>query len=169
MRRVVGLLIAVALIAAGCGSSSTSPSNAPVVFTAQLLPSNETSAINGGETTGSGTVTITMNTTKDSSGTITSATTNFNVTLTGFPSTTNIILAHIHEGASGVAGPIRVNTGIKSGDVPLNNGAGGFQILGVNTDAALAQQIINNPAGFYFNVHSTANGGGVARGQLVKQ
>lgn len=169
MRRVAGLLIAVALMAAGCGSSSTSPSTAPVVFTAQLLPSNETSTINGGETTGSGTVTITINTTKDSAGTITSATTNFNVTCTGFPTTTNIILAHIHEGASGIAGPIRVNTGIANGDVTLSNGAGGFQKLGIGTDAALAQQIINNPAGFYFNVHSTANGGGVARGQLVKQ
>lgn len=169
MRRVASLLIAVALIAAGCGSSSTSPSNAPVVFTAQLLPSNETSAIQGGETTGSGTVTITINTTKDASGTITSATTNFNVTLAGFPGTTNIIAAHIHEGASGIPGPIKVSTGIVSGDVPLTNGGGGFQRLAIGTDAALAQQIINNPAGFYFNVHSTANGGGVARGQLVKQ
>jgi hypothetical protein len=35
-------------------------------------------------------------------------------------------------------------------------------------DVALFQQIINNPAGFYFNAHSTLNPGGVARGQLVK-
>jgi len=28
--------------------------------------------------------------------------------------------------------------------------------------------VINNPAGFYFNVHSTLNAGGVARGTLVK-
>ena len=30
------------------------------------------------------------------------------------------------------------------------------------------QAIINNPAGFYFNAHSTLNPGGVVRGQLVK-
>jgi hypothetical protein len=36
-------------------------------------------------------------------------------------------------------------------------------------DAALAQTIINNPAGYYFNIHTAANPGGVARGQLVKQ
>jgi hypothetical protein len=35
-------------------------------------------------------------------------------------------------------------------------------------DAALEQTILNNPAGFYFNVHSTLNPGGVARGQLVR-
>ena len=91
------------------------------------------------------------------------------MTLTGFPATTNIIAAHIHEGPSGVGGPIRVNTGIANGEVTLTNGAGGFQKLSISTDAALAQQIINNPAGFYFNVHSTVHSGGVARGQLVKQ
>src|SRR5262249_10815378 len=32
---------------------------------------------------------------------------------------------------------------------------------------ANAQSIISNPAGFYFNVHSSANTGGAARGQLV--
>ena len=167
MRRVTGLVIAVALIAVGCGSSSTSPSNAPVVFTAQLLPSNESQGINGGETSGSGNVTITFNLTKDSGGTITSATANFNVTCSGFPTTTNITIAHIHIGVAGSApGAIVVNTGLTSGEVTLTNGAGGFQKLGINVDPALAQQIINNPAGYYFNVHSTANPVGVARGQL---
>ena len=32
-----------------------------------------------------------------------------------------------------------------------------------------AQNIINNPGGFYYNVHSTLNPGGFARGQLVRQ
>jgi hypothetical protein len=35
-------------------------------------------------------------------------------------------------------------------------------------DPAVAQNIINNPSAFYFNIHSTLNPGGVARGQLVK-
>ena len=36
------------------------------------------------------------------------------------------------------------------------------------TPDAWRTQIIANPASFYFNVHSTLNPGGVARGQLVK-
>jgi len=30
------------------------------------------------------------------------------------------------------------------------------------------QQIINNPAAFYFNVHSPSNPGGFSRGQLAR-
>ena len=169
MRRVAGIVISVAILSVGCGSSS-SPSTAPIVFTANILPSNELGNIQGGETSGSGNATITFVTTKDGSGSLTSATANFNVTLSGFPAGTNVTLAHIHVGSSTVNGGIVVNTGVASGDVPLTNGAGGFQKLSINiTDLGLAQQIINNPSGYYFNVHTTANPSGVARAQLVKQ
>ena len=162
-----GLLVGVA--ACGSSSPSTNPSPAPLVFTAQLLPANELGNINGGETSGSGTATMTMIVTRDASGSLTSANMTFNETMTGFPSTTNVILAHIHVGTSSVNGGIVWNTGVASGDVPLTNGAGGFQKLNVNVpDLNTANQIIANPAGFYFNVHTTANPGGVMRGQLVR-
>jgi hypothetical protein len=35
-------------------------------------------------------------------------------------------------------------------------------------DIATAQAVLNNPAGFYFNVHTTLNPGGAVRGQLVR-
>jgi hypothetical protein len=170
MRRVAGLLIAVALGAAACGSSSTptTPTATPIVFTQQILASNETGNIGGGETTGSGSSTITFNVTRDSSGNLTAATATFNVSLTGFPSTTNITISHIHVGALGVAGAIVVDTTLASGQVALTNGAGSFQKTGIAVDPTLATQIINNPAGYYFNVHSSANPSGVVRGQLVR-
>ena len=34
--------------------------------------------------------------------------------------------------------------------------------------AAVAQAIVNNPGGNYFNVHTTLNTGGAVRGQLVR-
>ena len=163
----LGLLVGVA--ACGSSSPSTNPSPAPLVFSAQLLPANELGNIQGGETSGSGTATMTMIVTRDAAGSLTSANITFNETMTGFPGTTNVTLAHIHVGTSNVNGGIVVNTGVASGDVPLTNGAGGFQKLNVNvTDLNLANQIINNPAGYYFNVHTTANPGGVMRGQLVR-
>jgi hypothetical protein len=50
----------------------------------------------------------------------------------------------------------------------LANGSGSFTAVQSVVDPALAQTIINNPAGYYFNAHSTLNPGGVVRGQLVK-
>ena len=51
----------------------------------------------------------------------------------------------------------------------LINGAVTLSRLNIAISAVNAQAIINNPAGFYFNVHTSANSGGVMRGQLVKQ
>jgi hypothetical protein len=62
-----------------------------------------------------------------------------------------------------------VNTGLAAGEVTLTNGAGGFTKNAVNVTPALAQALLDGPAGFYFNVHTTANPGGVIRGQLVRQ
>ncbi len=170
MKRAATCVMALGVFAglAACGSSSpsTTPSPAPMVFTAAILPANELGAIQGGETSGSGMATITFDVTRDSAGTITSATASFQCNLTGFPSTTSVILAHIHVGSSSQNGGIVVNTGLASGDVTLTNGAGSFQKQSVTVDPALAQQIADNPSGYYFNVHTSANPGGVARAQL---
>ena len=156
-------------IVAGCDDSPTNPSaNAPT-FTMALTTANEVPPISNAEAGASGNVTIKLNLTRDSANTITAATVDFAVTLSAFPSTTNITIAHIHEAAAGVTGPIVVNTGLTSGEVNLVGGAGSFTKNGVNaTDLAAIQRILNNPSAFYFNVHSTLNPGGVIRAQLVR-
>ena len=108
---------------------------------------------------GSGTVTVTFDT-------ATSAT--FVVNLSGFPAGTPINIAHIHQAVAGTTGSIVVSTTLTAGEVVLASGGGTFTKSGIPVDAALEQTILNNPAGFYFNVHSTLNPGGVARGQLVR-
>jgi hypothetical protein len=109
-----------------------------------------------------------MVTTKDSAGNVTAATATFVVNLSGFPANTPINIAHIHQAAAGVNGSIVVNSQIAAGQVVLTNGSGSFTASNLTVDPALANTILNNPAGFYFNVHSTLNPGGVARGQLVR-
>jgi hypothetical protein len=163
------------LLAAGCSSSSSTPSTSTAGttttrFTATLSPAQETPApIAGPEASGSGTSTMDFNITRDASGTITAATVNFTVTMQGFPATTVVNIAHIHTGATGVQGPILVSTTVNPGEVVLTNGAGTFNRVGISMTAAQAQSILDNPAGFYFNVHTAANPVGVMRGQLVKQ
>ncbi len=161
------------LLAAGCSSSSSSPSttSGPTTtrFTADLKPSSESPAITNAESTGSGTATIDLTQNRDSSGNVTSSSVNFTVTLQGFPSTTVVNIAHIHTGAAGVNGPILVNTTVNPGEVVLTSGSGTFTRVNITVNATDAQNILANPAGFYFNVHTAANPGGVMRGQLVKQ
>jgi filamentous hemagglutinin family protein len=137
-------------------------------FTAALSPANENPAIVGAEAAGSGTATVTMITTKDAAGNVTAATATFVVNLSGFPAGTPINIAHIHQAAAGVNGSVVVNSGLTAGQNVLTTGSGSFTASNLTVDAALANLILTNPAGFYFNVHSTLNPGGVARGQLVR-
>jgi hypothetical protein len=123
------------------------------------------------EGSGSGSVTVTFNVTRDAAGNVTSGTATFVVTLQNFPANTPINIAHIHSAPAGVNGSIVFNTGLSpTGDaVILANGSGTFTKTGVSPqDVATFNAIINNPAGFYFNVHSTLHPGGVARGQLSR-
>jgi hypothetical protein len=71
---------------------------------------------------------------------------------TGAPLT----LAHIHEGAAGVNGPVVVDLQV------LPSG----QEACSSANPAVLQQIVANPAGFYVNLHTDGFPNGVLRGQL---
>jgi hypothetical protein len=175
MKRVSLALVVLAL-AAGCeNSSNPSPTPTPTptpnpVFTSTLLAANEVPPIGNAEQTASGTVRIELVITRDAANAISSATANFIVTLAGFPAGSSVNIAHIHQAPVGVNAGIAVNTGLTSGEVTLAaNGTGGFTKNGVNVTPATAQAMLDGPAGFYFNVHTTLNPNGVIRGQLARQ
>ena len=93
--------------------------------------------------------------------------------MTGFPAGTTIILTHIHDGAPGINGPVVVNSGLSAANpVVLATGAQSnltYNNLAPQTGAAaLAQRMIDNPNGFYFNSHTPLNPGGAIRGPLVQ-
>jgi len=100
---------------------------------------------------------------------ITAATARFDCVLTGMASNSVVILTHIHEGAVGVSGPVRVDSGVTPGaPIPAAGGGVSFSRSGITVTPAQAQAIINNPGGFYFNTHTSLSTSGVARGQLVR-
>ena len=69
MKRMSVLVIAAGLAFAGCDNKAAPVQNSPntvAIFTATLLPANEVPAIANAENTGSGSVTITVNITNDS-------------------------------------------------------------------------------------------------------
>mgnify|MGYP001607818533 CR=1 FL=1 len=169
------LAVAATLLAAGCSKDSapTTPSGPQnrFTFTATLLPASERpNPVTNAEAGGSGTVTITMNVTRDAAGVITAATTDYNASFTGFPAGTALTAAHIHTGDANTAGGPTNNLGLTAGEVTFPNGSGTLVKTGVGFLAPVdtVNAIINNPGGFYFNVHTALNPGGVARGQLVR-
>ncbi len=170
MTRASFIAVALASFAVGCGGSDTAPTpTAPtkLTFSAQLSPANEVPAITNAESVAAGTATLTFDVTRDASSNITGANVTVVANLTGFPAGSTITVAHIHTGASGVAGGVLVPLIPPAGSVTLTNGAGSFTQT-ATIDGPTATSIVNNPAGFYFNVHTALNPGGVIRGQLVR-
>ena len=166
------IAICVCLVAAGAcdddDESPTAPGN-DIRLIAGLSPFNEVPAVTNADRTGSGLVTITLHLTRNAAGTITAATADFNVSLTGFPVGTAVNAAHIHPGVAGVNGPPAVDTGSTAGQVVLTDGSGSFTRNGIVVTPSVAQNLSLGPHAFYFNVHTTLSPPGAARGQLAFQ
>ncbi|MGP3923617.1 CHRD domain-containing protein [Streptomyces sp. 8N616] len=71
-------------------------------------------------------------------------------------------LGHIHEGKAGANGGVKVTLFGTAMPDTVHSAAGQVAV----TDAALAERIRTNPAGFYVNLHSKEFPGGAVRGQL---
>jgi hypothetical protein len=168
------MLALVLMFAVSCDDSPTSPSDPNVaMFTAILLPGNEVPPITNADTSASGTMQMRMTVTRDAANTITGATYDFDIHMTGFPQNTTLTGAHIHNGPAGVNAPVVVGLPLAAGDTALSSGQGTITKTGLPannpaTAAAVAQSIFNNPAANYFNVHTSINTGGAIRGQLVR-
>src|SRR5438094_2074899 len=174
--RVFAGIAAAAILVAACGgtaavstptptaspTASPTPTPAPTVanvFKADLKASNETPApITDAEATCAGTATVTF----------TSTTAKFDVVITGCPASTVINIGHIHEGATGVNGGVKIDSTLKAGDITLSNGAVTFSRTITAADPGLIPAIMANPSGYYVNFHSGVHTGGVIRGQLSK-
>ena len=101
-----------------------------------------------GDPNGGGTVQITLNPDKNE--------VCYELTLTKVDEAT---AAHIHEGAVGKDGPVKVGL-----DAPKGGSAKGCK----TAEAAVVKDIMANPANYYVNVHNAAHPKGAVRGQLVK-
>jgi hypothetical protein len=174
MKRLAMLALVLAF-GISCNDSPTSPSDNPNVarFTAILLPSNEVPPVTNADASASGTMQMTMTMTRDAANNITGATYDFTVHVTGFPANTTLTGAHIHAAAAGFNSGVVVglpltasDTGIATGQATITKTSVPPQVPANN--ASVASNIFNNPAGNYFNVHTTVNGGGAIRGQLVR-
>ncbi len=135
--------------------------------TALLSPGVGSNAI---DSEASGAVSIQVILAKDASGNPASAQVIFDADYANFASGTNIVGMHIHKGLAGVGGPVVINSGL-TGSVSAGSGSGNLHYavdLDTTNAAGLvdAADLIGNPAGYYVNIHTSANPGGEIRGQL---
>jgi hypothetical protein len=170
MNRFVFVIAGLCALAVGCSDSSpTEPSegaSTTTTFTVPLSAANEVPPIANADANASGTATISLNITRDGSGTITSATANFQITVTGLPDGTRVTDAHVHNAPAGGNGGVVINTTLTSGELAITNGGGSITKNGINVAADRAAAILANPSGHYFNVHTALNPDGAIRGQL---
>ena len=124
MYRMSALFISLSILAVGCAESSSpsAPSQGTrttSTFTVPLSPANEVPPTTNADAGGSGTATIALIVTKDDGGNITSATADFQISVSGFPAGTVVTDAHIHNGGPGANASIYVNTGLASGELAM--------------------------------------------------
>jgi hypothetical protein len=143
---------ALALVVTACGSDDDSGGGTPnttssrqVVFSVSLTGAAE--APGPGATDGRGTARITVDPQRDE--------VCFELSTSDLP---NVTAAHIHQGASGVAGPIVVTL-----TTPQDGKSEGC----VPAPSAAVKAIASGKDSFYVNVHSTEFPDGAIRAQLT--
>jgi CHRD domain len=140
MRKVFGFALAIFCLFAAVATAQVS------TYTAYLTGGNETPV--PADPDGVGFVVLTID---QGAGTIT-----FTAYEQGIGS---ITASHIHRGAEGLTGPILIPF-----NLPFTGGVSSGTLTGIAP--SFLAEIIANPPGYYFNIHTTDFPGGAIRGQL---
>jgi len=109
---------------------------------------------------------------RNADGTVAAGTIIFDVNYRGFPPSTTFTGLHIHQGAAGVSAAIVFPTDVNAttNKVASDTGNGNiFKIVTIATPAGIKalNQLVQDPFGFYENLHTTVNPGGAMREQLA--
>jgi len=151
----------VALVAIGGASAKKPALSATPVFKLNLKPSQEVPAIKGLKADAVGSVTFDLE--RSPAGTITSGEVIFYFNYS-FPAAVTINGLHIHVGAKGTNGTIVVNSGVVS--IVDADGKGNVTTVVTGTAPATLQAILDNPRGYYVNLHTSVNTTGAIREQM---
>src|SRR5690348_14916635 len=110
-----------AVLSMGCASVLMADTTETITFLAQMLPANETPPITD---TSTASAIISIHVVRDSSGTITSGSVDFDVACK-FSGAVTVTGLHIHNGPATVAGPIVIPTDVNSTDKSIAVDASG--------------------------------------------
>ena len=159
---LVGTVALVAVGAAGGAASKGKPKlSATPVFKLHMKPSQEVPRIQGLKADAVGSVTFDL-TRSTPGGAITAGEVVFYVNY-AFPASVQIVGLHVHQGAKGANGPVVITSGV----APFvdADGVGNVTTVVPGSPATL-QAILDNPRGYYVNLHTATNPDGALRTQL---
>lgn len=135
-----------------------------VFFRSTLSPANEVPPV---ETEASANATITFHIRRDFGGDIVSAIADFDVDYE-LPAADMASGLHIHEGAQGANGPVTINAGLSVSNIADLDTSGSLSLQAAVDDLEKLEDLLDNPSGFYLNLHTPTNPAGLFRGQLSK-
>jgi hypothetical protein len=159
---IPALLVGVLALALIGGASAKKPAlSATPVFKLNLRPSQEVPPIKGLKASAVGNVTFDLE--RSAAGAITSGEVVFYFNYK-FPGAVTITGLHIHPGAKGATGGIIVDSGVSS--FTDADGQGNVTAVVTGTSPATLQAILDNPRGYYVNLHTSVNPTGALREQM---
>src|SRR5437773_726926 len=159
---LLGAVLATTLVATAARSAQAET----IVFTAQLFTSSVVppDSVSPSERGAFGTAIITLTITRGITGGIQAAAAQFEVLVAGLPNSSTIVQSQVHQGAAGVNGPVKVDSGI--GPIQPVGGIARFLVFNLLVTSSDAVELIANPTNVYLDVRTTLSPGGVVRGQL---
>ena len=161
---LVGVVALVAIGAAGGAQAKKPALSATPVFKLHLKPSQEVPAVKGLKADAVGSVTFDLE--RSPAGAITSGEVIFYFNYS-FPGSVTITGLHIHQAPKGSVAPPLVSSGVTT---PFTDSDGKGNVTtttvltGVASETLLA--ILNNPRGYYVNLHTNVNPDGALREQM---
>lgn len=161
---VPALLVGVlALVAIGGASAKKPALSATPVFKLNLKPSQEVPP--NKEQKGSAVGSVTFDLTRNPAGTITSGDVIFSFNYS-FKDAATVTGLHVHQGAKGANGGIVVGAVLSANDTADTDGVGNLTSVVTGTSPATLQAILDNPRGYYVNLHTSVKTDGALRAQL---
>src|SRR5690349_8686502 len=141
-----------------------------VYFRGNMTPANEVPPITNESQNATGRATITFHLRRNTAGAIVSGVVDFDIDY-NFPVPVTVRGLHIHEGAAGVNGPVRIDTGLSATSTVDAQGTGNIfrQVVVTSGDALTALGgVLASPKDWYVNLHTSVNTGGLMRSQLTR-
>jgi hypothetical protein len=161
---VPAMLVAIVALVVVTGATAKKPalSATPVVKLnlkgSQEVPPNK-------DQKGSAVGSVTFDLTRNAAGTITSGDVIFSFNYS-FKGAATVTAMHIHQGAKGANGAPVVGAVLSASDAADTDGVGNITSVVGGTSPPTLQAILDNPRGYYVNLHTTVKPDGALRAQM---